>query len=164
MSTQSPGPEPAAAPEVELEVADAVEAPGLVGGAVGAGLGAAVFAGDPRVGLDPARVLALSARAGNAGVARPLAARASGPVAARAPDMAGQMDEAASTEAARVAAQPPPRVGEMSTVNDVEQARTQLRKINEAIPHLFDAKAVYEFEKSDTSSYSSKGGVGTRRS
>ena len=71
-STQSPGPEHAA-PEVELDVADAVEAPGLVGGAAGAGLGAAVMAGDPQKGLTPQRVMALSARAGDAGVARMLA-------------------------------------------------------------------------------------------
>lgn len=73
MSTQPAGPEPAATPEVEVDVADAVEAPGLVGGAGGAGLGAAVMAGDPRKGLTPERVVALSARAGNAGVARMLA-------------------------------------------------------------------------------------------
>jgi hypothetical protein len=59
---------------------EAVEAPGpLGGGPGGAGLGAALLAGDPRVGLDPGRVTALSARAGNAGVARMLARQ---PVAA----------------------------------------------------------------------------------
>ena len=47
-----------------------------MGGPGGAGLGAAaLLAGDPRVGLDPSRVIALSARAGNAGVARMLAPR-----------------------------------------------------------------------------------------
>lgn len=85
MSTQPPGPEPA--PEAEFDLVDAVEAPGLVGGAAGGGRGAAVLAGDPRVGLTPNRVLALSGLAGNASMARMLAPRVqrAPPTAAPAP-------------------------------------------------------------------------------
>ena len=62
VSTQPPGPEPAA-PEAEL-VADAVEAPGLVGGAAGAGSGPRSWRASPAKGLTPQGVTrAKSARA-----------------------------------------------------------------------------------------------------
>lgn len=72
MSTQPPGLEPPA-PAVVPEVLPAVEAAGPVGAGPAAGLGAASLAGsDPRAGLTPDRVVALSARAGNVSVARML--------------------------------------------------------------------------------------------
>jgi hypothetical protein len=96
---------------------------------------------------------------GNLALTRLLGASMGGgrPQVARAPTTSEAMQEGASSETAKLAAQPPPRIGEMSTVNDVEQARVQTRKVNEAIPNLFQAKAVYEFEMSDTTSYASKG-------
>lgn len=72
MSTQPAGPEPAP-PEVELDLGPAVEPVGPEGGGLAGGLGAATLADDPRLGLTPEGVLELSARAGNAGVARMLA-------------------------------------------------------------------------------------------
>ncbi|MGD9570327.1 MAG: hypothetical protein AB7V62_00400 [Thermoleophilia bacterium] len=158
MSTQGPGTEQAVVPEAVPDVVPGVESPGAAGaGPLGAGLSAAALAGDPRAGLTPGRVMALSARAGNARVARLLATGAAGPVVARAPTMSEKMEEAASGETARLAAQPPPRIGEMSTVNDPEQARVQMRRVNEAIPNLFQAKAVYEHERGDTSSHAQRG-------
>ena len=73
MSTQPPVPEPAV-PAVEAEVLPAVEAAGPMGAGPAAGIGAASLAGgDPRAGLTPDRVIALSARVGNLSVARMLA-------------------------------------------------------------------------------------------
>ncbi len=72
MGTRPPAQEPVAVtpPEVEAPVADgaAPAAPGRVG------QGAAAFAGDPRPGLTPGAVVRLNAAAGNAAVARTLAA------------------------------------------------------------------------------------------
>lgn len=74
MSTQGPGPEQTTVPEVAPDAVPAVAAPGpAAAGPVGEGLSASALAGDPRAGLDPGRVLALGARAGNAGLARMLA-------------------------------------------------------------------------------------------
>jgi hypothetical protein len=74
MSTDGPAPEQAVVPEAVPAVVPDVATAGPAGAApVGAGLPASALAGDPRAGLTPERVVALSVRAGNAGVARMLA-------------------------------------------------------------------------------------------
>jgi hypothetical protein len=73
VSTEGPGPGQAVAPEVVPDVAPGVAPAAAGAGPIGAGLSASALAGDPRPGLDAGRVVALSARTGNAGLARMLA-------------------------------------------------------------------------------------------